>query len=90
MRDLPGDKSPTRSGWMRCAIMRMFRVRVFSSSRGVSVPWTETRRIKSPEERWTGGLSGSVLCECRRDAGLVHCFHIRAGRLLMSQQDGES
>ena len=48
MRDLPGDKSRTRSGWMRCAIMRMFRVGVFSSSRGVSVPWTETRRIKTP------------------------------------------
>jgi len=40
MRDLLGDKSQTRSGllrgWLRCAIMRIFNVGVFS----LSVPWT--------------------------------------------------
>lgn len=34
MRDLPGDKSQTRSGllrgWLRCAIMRIVNVGVFS------------------------------------------------------------
>lgn len=48
MRDLPGDKSQTRSGllrgWLRCAIMRIVNVGVFSFLFNVSAPWT------APEE----------------------------------------
>ncbi len=50
MRDLPGDKSQTRSGllsgWLRCAIMRIVTVGVF----GVSAPWTEPETEKHTEE----------------------------------------
>ncbi len=50
MRDLPGDKSQTRSGllrgWLRCAKMRIVTVGVF----GVSAPWTAPEKEKHIEE----------------------------------------
>lgn len=49
MRDLLCDKSEARSGWlsgwMRCAIMRIFTVGVFN----VSAPWTAPEKEHTPK-----------------------------------------
>lgn len=105
MRDLPGDKSQTRSGllrgWMRCAIMRIFNVGVFSDS----APWTAPEKenmsvsagrvcVRTPHFKKRGVSEPSV--SPSRVGG--DCFPQNrcseltdaAGRLLMSQQDGES